>query len=483
MTGCPDCTLVFDFGTTALKTALIDRNFEFAAVESFDFTYDTPAPGRMECDPYLYLKAMSETARKIVPGHSVRRIVITGQAETLIFIGRDGNPMGKAIVWLDDRAKTEAESLARKIPKARFYAVTGNPSVDPVMPLCKLPWVRENLPELDAAYAKALLLHEWAVKSLTGEEAAEYGILSCSGYFDVVRQKYDTEILEVAGIDERRLASAMPPFAEVGKLSKEGAELLGLPIGIPVSNGTLDQCASAIGAGNIVPGRLTETTGTVLAIAATLERFEPGKLNVPVLCHGIRGRYLALPYGPTAGGALKSFQRKFMPQMSFAEIDAEAEKRPEDDLICLPHFCGKVSPEFHADAAGMMLGMTLDTTPIDMARAIMEGVAFLLKENVDALAGCGCTAEEILSFGGGANSSYWTQLKADVLQIPVTAAKIAESTSLGAALGAALYAEEIRESELLARKVPGERHLPQMNPKILEKYKKYLDYSEKLGVR
>ena len=478
-----DCILVFDFGTTALKTALIDADFRIAAVESYDFNYDVPAPGCMECSVELYRRAMRETVRTIIPNHSVRRIAVTGQAETLIFVDGTGEAIAPAIVWLDDRAKKEAETLSEALDSRRFFAVTGNPAVDPVMPLCKLPWVRKNLPELDGKYEKALLLHDWVIHELTGEPFAEHGILSCSGYFDINRKAYDSDLLSAAGIDEKRLAEPAEPFAEVGTLSESSARLLGLPAGTPVSSGTLDQCASALGAGNITAGRVTETTGTVLAIAATLDRFEPDRLSVPVLCHGIRNRFLALPYAPAAGGALKQFRNQFLPEMTFSKIDEAAQKRPESNLLCLPHFCGKVSPAFRSEATGVFYGITLDTSPVDMARAIMEGVAFLLKENVEALKNCGCSANELLSFGGGAASAFWTQLKADALGLPVKAADVHESTALGCALGTALYAGELTERDIAEREIPGKRFLPDDNTSaILKKYENYLEVSRKLGI-
>ena len=470
-------TLVFDFGTTALKTAVFDDDFRLLDRESFDFTYSYPATGRMECDPYLYARAMFGTGRAAAAaaraaGCPVSRIAVTGQAETLIFQDAGGQALGNAIVWLDDRAREDAARLGSAIPD--LYARTGNPGADPVMPLAKLPWIRRMCPDLDAAYTRALLLHDWAVWLLSGEFAGEYGILSCSGYFDIRKKRYDAEILDLAGIDEGRLAPPMPPGVTVGKLTAEAAAEMDLPAGLPVSNGTLDQCASAIGAGNLRPGLVTETTGTVLAIGATLPAFDPERVGVPVLCHGLDGAYLALPYCPTAGVLLKWFANEFLNGMDFAAIDraVEAQTVRNDRLICLPHFCGAGSPRPDPAAEGAFIGLTLDTTPADCARAIMESVAFLLRENVEALRAAGCDAREILSLGGGAKSALWRQLKADALDLPVTAPEIPESTALGAALCAALACGEITADEIPAAQGPTAQPGAGRD-RMQEKYEKY----------
>ncbi len=478
-------TLVFDFGTTALKTVAFDDAFRILDCRSFDFSYSAPVTGRMECDPYLYARAMFETGRAAADaarekGCPVTRLAVTGQAETLIFQDRAGKALGNAIVWLDDRAKADAERLGRQIPD--LFARTGNPGADPVMPLAKLPWVMRELPALDAAYAKALLLHDWAIWLLTGEYAAEYGILSCSGYFDIRKKHYDSGILALAGIDEARLAPPLPPGVRVGGLTKDAAAQLGLTPGLAVSNGTLDQCASAIAAGNVRPGVITETTGTVLAIAASLDRFDPAAITVPVLCHGIADRYLALPYCPTAGILLKWYANAFLEGMDYAEIDraVEAQTVRNDRLVCLPHFCGEVSPRPDPDAEGAFFGLTLDTTKWDCARAVMESVAFLLRENVEALRDAGCSAETVLALGGGAKSALWRQMKADALGLPVTAPEIPESTALGAALCAALAEGEISGADI--PKASGKTAVPgEKRPEMERKYEKYRTLQSVLG--
>ncbi len=475
-------TLVLDFGTTALKAVLFDGRFRAVARAERAFSYTSPETGRMECDPYEYARAMFSAGAEVLaqPAAScgVRRIAVTGQAETLVFLDAECQAIGPAIVWLDDRARAEAEALSAEIPD--FYARTGNLAVDPVMPLAKLQWVKRREPALDGAYAHALLLHDWAIYLLTGELCAEYSILGCSGYFDIRKKRYDDELLSLAEIDAKRLAAPCPPSVTVGTLTPEAAGALGLAAGTPVSNGMLDQCASAIGAGNVRQGVLTETTGTVLALAAALDGFEPERMTVPVLCHGLREQYLALPYCPTAGILLQWCRDTLLDGLSYAEIDRKILEKPvwNDKLLCLPHFCGKISPKPAPAAQGTLVGLTLDTDRLDIARAAMEGIAFWLRENTEALLPFCGGAERMISLGGGAKSALWGQIKADALGMPVEAPEIPESTALGCALGAAMAAgEDASSPETRSRTYyPGERA-----GRMAEKYAQYRALERALG--
>jgi len=212
-----------------------------------------------------------------------------------------------------------------------------------------------------------------------------------------------------------------------------------------ILSGMLDQCASALGCANTNGGIVCETTGTALAIAATLDNM-PDNENLPILCHGINGKYLALPNSSTAGALLKWYRDSFMMEVEkevgnvYKYIDDELSKRDKlsEKIMVLPHFCGYMSPVMNPDATGVIYGLTLDTDRIDIGGAIMEGVSFLIKENLELLDECGLNAEYILSLGGGAKSSLWLQMKADIMGKTVVVPENSESTALGCAFGAAM---------------------------------------------
>lgn len=473
-------TLIFDYGTTALKTVLFDADFRVAASETTEYRYETPAPGRIEYAADEYILILYDSGRRVLDRTGVRtleRIAVTGQAETLIFLDAQDEPIGNAIVWLDERAREECDALGEIIPARTVYERTGNLGFDAVMPVAKLLWMRRHRP--DVRYTKALLLHDWVLYRLTGEMRAEYGILSCSGYFDIRKKAYDRELLDAAGIDIDTLAQPCPPSVRVGTLTADAQTALGVGC-TPVGNGMLDQCAAAYGAGNVRGGIITETTGTVLAIAATLDRFTPENHRIPVLCHGVEDKYLALPYCPTAGILLKWYRDAFLDGLSYADIDREIAEhtRPDGELICLPHFKGRLSPVSDRDARGAFLGVTLETGKYDLARAVMESVAFLLRENLEVLG----TFERVISLGGGAKSPLWTQMKADALGVPVMTLKVSEATALGCALGAAVADGAMTLSDAERFAVPDTTYLPSENRRYMdEKYGKYTEYNRLLA--
>ena len=438
--------LVLDLGTTELKAVLFDADFSIVSQYRCEWKYTHPRRGWIEHPAIQYWTACLDAMKTLLAHDEHRRklraISVTGQAETLVTLDHDGQALGEAIVWLDTRAQEEAKALSGKITPGEMYARTGNDGFDPVMPVCKIPWIRANQPERYAETSKFLLIKEYIIFKLTGVLVGECSALSCSGYFNIVTRSLDLAILDAADIDRGKLPDPEESLSVVGCIHDDLAKFLDICPDVRVVNGMLDQCASAIGAGNIVPGAITETTGTVLAIAATVDSFEPASMigRFPVLSHALPGRYLALPNCPTAGVLLNWFRDQFLPDHeSFEHIDrcvAERSADP-DGVIALPHFSGRLSPVHVPDALVVLYGLTLSTDKYHIARALMESVGFLLRENLELLKDNGIASDEVVSLGGGSRSGVWTQIKADICKAPFRTLECAQSTALGCAIGAA----------------------------------------------
>ncbi|MBE6930886.1 MAG: hypothetical protein E7463_11445 [Ruminococcaceae bacterium] len=467
--------LSLDYGTTALKAVLFDENFAVVGSASEEFIYNTPENGAMEYPAEGYMERTAAAVRRACAGRVPARIVVTGQAETLIPADAEGHALDPAVVWLDNRAAEEYREMCEKLDIPEFYRRTGNPAPDIVMPLCKIKWLYRTRPEQMKRARTIFLLRDWMIYRFTGEKVSEYSTQSCSGYFDINKNAYDAEYLRLGEIDESLLCKPMPSAIEVGGLTKAAAEAFGLPAGIPVHNGMLDQCSAHLGAGG--GDLITETTGTVMALASPSPVFT-GEGSVLTLRHGINDQFLRLPYCPTAGMALRWFRDNFAPGTGFAELDRQVMAEPEDEgLICLPHFSGMVSPRPRSDARAAFLGMTLTTSRAQLARAVMEGVGFLLRENLESLGGE--KPPFIVSLGGGAKSRFWCQLKADILGLEVRTLLDDEATARGAAFGAAIAAGELGMSEIRGLVQYDASFVPQRN--YAEKYALYQDYSARLG--
>ena len=482
--------LALDYGTTALKAVLYDENLKPLGKASREWTYLYPEAGWIEHPAELYwektLSAINELFDRCGGRDSLEAVSVTGQAETLVCIDRDGRELGNAIVWLDTRPKAEFERFSTEIPAKDFYRITGEPGFDPIMPVLKLSWMKRNQPERYESTACFLHIKEYIIYKISGKRVCENSALSCSGYFDINKNAYDSGLLAFAGIDAAKLPEPMDSQCIVGCISPDARRATGMHANVQVVNGMLDQCASSIGAGAVDSSRITETTGTVLAISAALEEFDGSADGLLVLRHGLKGRFLALPNCSTAGVLLKWFRDQFLPEgVDYDQINRAIMERgrKESGLILLPHFAGYLSPVNNPLACGCLYGLSMDTTKWDVAHAIMEGVGFLLRENLELLERHGIRAESIVSLGGGAKSPLWLGVKANICNKEMCTLDEDESTALGCAINAALSLGRITEAD-----IPGFVNIQKRYPADSEgaaiyqrKYENYLALNARLG--
>lgn len=489
--------LVLDYGTTAMKGVLYDGDYQPLSQASYPFTYTYPCPGGIEYPALGYVTAAKDVISRLLRDAGVRSVdalALTGQAETMICLDEDGAPVGNAFVWLDTRAGEEAEQLRLAIGEKAFYKKSGIPGFDPAMPLCKLPWLRVHEPENYGKIRRVLMLKDYLVSAMTGEFSAEPSVSSCTGYLNIAERRWDPELLAAAGIDPAFLPPLTEPCAFPGVLKPEFCDEVGLERGVPVCCGMIDQSASAVGCGNFGGDVLSETTGTVLAVAAILPAFRPETSTMPVFCHGLPGEYMALPNCSTAGMLLKWYRDSIQTDMNraltaegksfFAAMDKVLTARGmgNPDLIAIPHFSGSQCPVTNPAARGVFWGLTLDTDRYDVAGALMESVAFLLRENLDSLRENGLDAETVISLGGGANSDWWLQAKADITGKRICTLQQGESTALGCAYGAAMAMGRIDKAEILRRRTIAKTFFPGPDrPRREEKYRHYLELNRRLG--
>ena len=482
--------LALDYGTTALKAVLYDSGLKPLCKAQREWTYEYPQSGRIEMDAETYwtktVEAVNEIFDAVGGRESLSAVSVTGQSETLICLDDSGKPIGNAIVWLDTRPQQEWEDFTREFDLKELYRKTGNTGFDPVMPILKLKWMQKHEPERYAHTRWFLLLKEYIIYRLSGEIIGEYSAQSCSGWFDINTCDYDDALLAYAGIDRAKLPPLKDSQYIAGPMCEGARQDTGISGEAIVVNGLLDQCASGIGAGVIDSSAITETTGTVLAIGAVLDRFDGESADMLVLRHGLKGKFQALPNCSTAGVLLKWFRDEFMPEnSSYEDINRAILDRGRDEsgLLLLPHFAGYLSPVNNAQARGVIYGLSLDSTKTDIAHAIMEGVGFLLKENLDLLAKHGLKADKIISLGGGAKSDVWLKIKANICQSEMCILQDDESTALGCAINACLALGWMTEADIpekvqIAKAIaPTEEGMET----YARKYQNYLDLNARLS--
>jgi len=458
--------LTFDVGTTSMKTCVFQRDFSiaFSHTEEYDLVY--PEKDYVELPAEQYWQALCRGIAAVwkfgISAEQLRVVTITTQGETLIPVDGKGVPLTNAIVWLDNRAEAEAAELNAKLAPEEFFHTTGMTELTGATPIAKLLWLRRHCPAVSSKTARFLLLEDYLIFRLTGRMISEHSLLSSTGYLDIRNNCYWEKILRLSGVSQELLNPILPCGSVAACVTVEAAEQTGLLPGMPVATGAMDQIAGALGAGNIRPGVITETTGTCLALGATAKvpDFDMAAGKFSIYRH-FDDQYIYLPYDPTAAIILKWFQENFMGQLAaeckasgmsiYQQMDrlAEASGPGAKGVLLVPHFSGKLVPDCNPNAKGVFYGVGLDTVPADLIRAILEGVGYMLRENLECFRAAGIPVQEVRSMGGGSRSDLWMQVKADICQTPFVRTMESEAASLGAAMLGALALGDFPDAQTL----------------------------------
>lgn len=411
-----------DFGTTALKACLFDENGNRLASTSAQYKLITKGEF-IEFDAEEFFNIFEKAVKEITDKFTVDALSIDTQGETLIVIDKCGKPLMNAIIWLDNRAEEQAKDMEKLFGLEKIYNFTGQAEIPAGYPAPKIKWLKENMPEIFEKADKFLLLEDYILYRMTGKACASRSLYSSSLLMNVHTGEYIPEILDYLGIT----TSNLPEL-------KESGEIIGEYKGIKVATSALDQVAGITGAGVIEEGVMSETTGTALAVCALTQKFPPYVSGMKVSSYYVRkGLYCMLMFSPTAGACLEWFKRNFCADLNYDDINKMANAVPAgcEGLICVPHLCGTVMPNNIPDAKGVFFGLELKHERAHFARAIMESVAYMIKEYVDFL---GVDVNQIRSMGGGAKSDVWCTIKSQVLNKAVVTLKENETACLGSAI-------------------------------------------------
>jgi len=447
--------LGIDLGTTAIKVALFDENGAVISQSTQEYDLISPSPLVVEQEASVYWDAFKKGLDRAIR-HSkvscqdIHCLGISAQGETLIPIDEDGNPLRRAIVWMDNRAEAESQMIEEHFTNELIHERTGQVSMLPMWPAAKILWIRHNEPEVFEKTARFLLIEDYFIYRLTGAVVSEGSLLCSTTYWNIKTRKYWPEMLEFLGINETQLPEINEPGQVVGSIQGEVAGELGLSTRTIVTTGALDQACGGIGVGNIKPGIFSDCTGSNVAVCALVDRpvYDPHK-QLPCFYYGMPDTYMMHAFSMTGGMVLRWFRDNFCKQ----EIaEAKASGADSYDILCkraagippgsggllmLPHFQGAGIPESNPKAKGVLYGLTLHHGKDHVIRAIMESIAATLRRMIDATKALGIEIEEIRSLGGGAKSKLWCQIKADLTGLPVATMK---NTEDAACLGAAILA-------------------------------------------
>ena len=426
-----------DLGSTNIKVALYDSAFRLCNSLSTPVEY-VRAGGVVEFDAADYCEDLTDMLAKLMEGKApsaLQSISFTGQAESLVCVGADGKPLMNAISWMDERSGEACKVLSQQFSLQQVREKTGQMEICPTWPATKILWLKENAPEVYKNTETYMLLKDYVVFWLTGKKLGDMSIATFSLYFDIYNKCYWQEMLSAIGISEKQLPPLAEPCTVAGPLLPEMARRIGADGEAVVNIGTLDHFAAMVGTGNILPGGINLSMGTVMALATMApDRSGLGE-NVAVHYGFLPDTYVLLPVASSGGVSLEWFRRTCMPQVDYGELNRVlAERDGCGQVLFLPYLVSGNAPEFDADATGVFWGLRQNHDAFDMARAVMEGVAFLLRKNCQSLKEAKLPCESILAVGGGTKSALWCQMWADVTGIPVKIPAEQEAACLGAAM-------------------------------------------------
>jgi xylulokinase len=432
-----------DTSTTATKALVMDATGTVVAVGRSEYGFDTPRPLWSEQSPELWwtatIASIGAGLREAgISGTEVIAIGLTGQMHGLVLLDAAGDVLRPAILWNDQRTQAECDQIRERVGRSTLLATTGNDALTGFT-APKLLWVRDHEPELAQRIAHLLLPKDYVRLRLTGQYAMDKADGSGTLLFDLARRDWSPAVLDALDIDPAWLPPTFEGPVVTGTVTAAAAAATGLREGTPVVAGGGDQAATGVGVGAVAAGVVAISLGTsgVVFAAADHPVIEPdGRLHG--FCHAVPGTWHAMGVMLSAAGSLRWFRDTFAADRSYTELDALAAAAPPGSggLMFLPYLTGERTPHPDPTARGAFVGLTVRHGLGQLTRAVMEGVAFGLRDAIELLRGV-MELGELRLAGGGAQSPLWVQLLADVMDRPVRVVGTVEAAAHGAAILAA----------------------------------------------
>ncbi len=442
-----DLILAHDLGTTGNKATLIDAAGKPVAsvFEAYPTAY--PQPNWAEQDPADWQRALVNSTRRLlaqseIDPAQIAVVSFSGHMQGALVVDDAGNPLRPAIIWADQRATQQAAFIAQASGgEGAVYRLTGH-RVSPAYTAAKVLWIRQHQPEVYRRTRWVLQPKDYAAFLLTGRFATDYSDASGTQLYDLERRRWADDLIRAVGLPGHILPEAHPSTTVIGQVTPEAARLTGLLPGTPVVIGGGDGACATVGSGAIQEGDAYTYIGSSawMALSARHPLIDPQQRIVtfahldPVLCFSL-GNMQA------AGGAFDWLERLLncRPDAgpAYAELDALAATTPPGagGVLCLPYLLGERSPHWNPQARAAFVGLSMAHGRAEMARAVLEGVAFNLRWILDVLRSQGAQMQRMSVIGGGARSALWRQILADVYGMPLLRPRLdATATALGAAI-------------------------------------------------
>lgn len=439
-----------DIGTTGSKAIIINSDGNILSKAYRDYPLSFPHSGWAELDPVQVWDAVKSVMQEAVSKSQepVQTIAVSALGEAVTPVDQNGKPLDQTIIAMDSRAEQECQWLGENIGAETLYQITGQP-LHPMYSLNKILWWKNNKPDVFDKTWKFLCWQDYAAYLLCGEAVIDFSLASRTWLFDLRKKHWNQEILEKTGLRAEQLAIPKQSGEIIGTILPHIRSELGLPNNCQLVCGGFDQPSAALGAGVISPGIAVDGMGTVECITPVSESPITNQIllrgNIPCCPHVIPDLYIFMGFNFCCGSLLQWFANEFS-----AEERLEAETSGNDvydiiiqkamqvqtDALLLPHFLGSGTPHLDPHSRGAIAGLDLNTNRHQVARAVLEGITYEMKQNLDLFRESGVNIEILRATGGASKSPEWTQLKADIFNIPIVSLNTSEGGCLGMAMTA-----------------------------------------------
>lgn len=461
--------LGLDIGTSGCKATIVDFDGNITGQAYKEYSLVTPLPGWQEIDPELVWRSAKEVIVKTAnKSNSIEAISVSSFGEAVIPVGYKGNTLHNSMIYIDSRGQEQASYLKDNLGLDKILGITGA-AVHPMYSICKIMWLKQNMPEIYKNTWKFFLFADFILFKLGAKPHTDYSLAARTMAFDVINKKWSQEILDCAGVAEEKFGEPVQSGTIVGTITKSIAEELSLNEGVLLVAGGHDQPCTALGAGVIKNDLAVDGLGTAECITAAFDHpvISDSMASSSFACvpHVIKDMYVTYAFTFTSGSMLKWYRDNFGQIFKEEAVRTgvniydlliekalkingkspvlEKENAPENvqenmqenikaaDLFVLPHFAGAATPYMDTAAKGAIVGLDIDTKGEDIIKAILEGITFEMMVNVERLAKSGVKIDELRVVGGLAKSDLYLQLKADIMGKKVTTLEVSEAGTIG----------------------------------------------------
>ena len=471
-----------DLGTSSVKLLLMDEAGDIKSIVTREYPLYFPKPGWSEQNPEDWYTALVDGIRELTKDcdkAEIDGISFSGQMHGMVILDEKDRVIRPAILWNDGRTQEECDYLNHEIGREKISSYTANMALTGFT-APKLLWVRKHEPENFAKIKKIMLPKDYIAYRLSGVHCTDVSDASGMLLFDVKNKCWSKEMLDICGLKEEQMARIHESFQVVGCLTKEAANVLGLSEKVKVIAGGGDQAVAAVGTGTVGAGMCNVSLGTSGVVFVASQKFAVDDQNaLHSFCHA-DGKYHFMGVMLSAAASNKWWMDEIIGTKEYSKEQQAITKLGENNVYFLPYLMGERTPHNNPNARGTFIGMTMDTTRADMTQAVLEGVAFALRDSFEITKSLGVQIDRIRINGGGAKSPLWCKIIANVLNVKVDKINSEEGPAFGAAILAAVGCGKYASVEEACAKLIKVISTTDQDPKIVELYNKKYEVFKQL---